>query len=124
MRSSVAASPLAPWIARELAPGPDATTDDELLDYIHRCHNTVYHPVGTVRMGAPDDELSPLDPELRVKGVAGLRVADASVFPEHTTVNPNLTVMLVGERCAELIRSAASAKAREARRLTPRTVFV
>ena len=56
-------------------------------------------------MGAVDDPLSPLDPELRVKGVAGLRVADASVFPEHTTVNPNITVMMVGERCAELVRA-------------------
>ncbi|MFD3637602.1 GMC oxidoreductase, partial [Streptomyces sp. NPDC058664] len=56
-----------------------------------------------VRMGAVDDPMSPLDPELRVKGVKGLRVADASVFPEHTTVNPNITVMLVGERCAELV---------------------
>ena len=104
-REIAAAEPLASWIARELYPGPATTSDAELADYITRTHNTVYHPVGTVRMGPPDDELSPLDPELRVKGIAGLRVADASVFPEHTTVNPNLTVMLVGERCAELVRA-------------------
>lgn len=107
-REIAAAEPLATWVARELYPGPAAASDAELADYITRTHNTVYHPVGTVRMGAPDDELSPLDPELRVKGVAGLRVADASVFPEHTTVNPNLTVMLVGERCAELVRADSS----------------
>jgi choline oxidase len=47
-----------------------------------------------------------LDPELRVKGVAGLRVADASVMPEHVTVNPNITVMMIGERCADLIKAA------------------
>jgi choline oxidase len=62
--------------------------------------------VGTVRMGAYDDDMSPLDPELRVKGVTGLRVADASVMPEHVTVNPNITVMMIGERCADLIKAA------------------
>ena len=102
-REIAAAPPLADWVARELYPGPDTDSDAELADYIRRTHNTVYHPVGTVRMGAPDDPASPLDPELRVKGVDGLRVADASVFPAHTTVNPNITVMLVGERCAELV---------------------
>ncbi|MDF0532253.1 GMC family oxidoreductase N-terminal domain-containing protein [Tsukamurella sp. 8F] len=102
-REIASATPLSGWIERELYPGPGTQSDAELADYIRRTHNTVYHPVGTVRMGAPEDPLSPLDPQLRVKGVDGLRVADASVFPEHTTVNPNLTVMLVGERCAELV---------------------
>ena len=50
--------------------------------------------------------MSPLDPELRVKGVTGLRVADAFVMPEHLTVNPNITVMMIGERCADLIRAS------------------
>jgi choline oxidase len=59
-------------------------------------------------MGPPDDDMSPLDPELRVKGVTGLRVADASVMPEHVTVNPNITVMMIGERCADLIRADLS----------------
>src|SRR6476620_4439606 len=56
-------------------------------------------------MGPVSDDMSPLDPELRVKGVTGLRVADASVMPEHVTVNPNITVMMIGERCADLIRA-------------------
>ncbi|CAM3766664.1 GMC family oxidoreductase [Tsukamurella ocularis] len=105
-REIAEAGPLKDWIERELYPGPGAQTDAELADYIRRTHNTVYHPAGTVRMGAADDPMSPLDPELRVKGTAGLRVADASVFPEHTTVNPNITVMLVGERCAELVSAS------------------
>ena len=91
------------------SPGVEAQTDEELRDYIRKTHNTVYHPVGTVRMGAADDGMSPLDPELRVKGVTGLRVADASVMPEHVTVNPNITVMMIGERCADLIRAELSA---------------
>jgi choline oxidase len=49
--------------------------------------------------------MSPLDARLRVKGVTGLRVADASVMPEHVTVNPNITVMMIGERCADLIKA-------------------
>ncbi|TQS40919.1 GMC family oxidoreductase [Cryptosporangium phraense] len=101
---TIAAQPaLAGWVARELAPGPDAVTDDELLDYVHKTHNTVYHPSCTAQMGR--DASSVLDPQLRVRGVEGLRVADASVMPSLTTVNPNLTVMMIGERCADLIRS-------------------
>lgn len=108
-RRIVSQPAMADWAGAELYPGPDVQTDDEIADYIKRTHNTVYHPAGTVRMGAPDDDSSPLDPELRVKGVAGLRVADASVMPELTTVNPNITTMMIGERCADLIKSAARA---------------
>jgi choline oxidase len=59
-------------------------------------------------MGAVDDVLAPLDPELRVKGVTGLRVADASVMPALVTVNPNITTMMIGERCADLVKAARS----------------
>jgi choline oxidase len=105
-REIASAAPLSDWVARELYPGAQTQSDAELADYIRRTHNTVYHPAGTVRMGAPDDPMSPLDPQLRVKGVDGLRVADEPTFPAHTTVNPNITVMLVGERCAELVAGA------------------
>ncbi|MGX1776041.1 GMC family oxidoreductase [Nocardia brasiliensis] len=98
-------SPLRPWIARELAPGPEATTDDELLSYIHATHNTVYHPAATARMGAPEDPMAVLDPELRVKGVSRLRVVDASAMPKLPAVNPNITVMAMAEKCADLIRA-------------------
>ncbi|GAB3160764.1 GMC family oxidoreductase N-terminal domain-containing protein [Myceligenerans halotolerans] len=101
---TIAAQPaMAEWTGRELFPGPDVRTDEEIADYLSRTHNTVYHPTGSVRMGAEDDDSSPLDPRLRVKGVTGLRVADASVMPEITTVNPNITVMMIGERCADFI---------------------
>ncbi|BBY30465.1 GMC family oxidoreductase [Mycolicibacterium sediminis] len=105
-RDIAAQSPLAEWVARELAPGPDATTDDELLDYVHQCHNTVYHPAATARMGAADDPMAVLDPQLRVKGVSRLRVVDASAMPKLPAVNPNITVMTMAEKCAELIRNA------------------
>jgi choline dehydrogenase len=96
--------PLRSWIARELAPGPDATTDADLIDYMHRTHNTVYHPAGTARMGAVDDPMAVLDPELRVKGVDRLRVVDASAMPKLPAVNPNITVMTMAEKCADLVR--------------------
>ncbi len=105
-REIVARPEMAEWAGKELYPGEAIQSDEEITDYIRRTHNTVYHPAGTVRMGASDDDLSPLDPELRVKGVTGLRVADASVMPELTTVNPNITTMMIGERCAELVKEA------------------
>ncbi|WP_280406059.1 GMC family oxidoreductase [Nocardia brasiliensis] len=104
-RSIAEQSPLRPWIARELAPGPEATTDNELLSYIHATHNTVYHPAATARMGAPEDPMAVLDPELRVKGVSRLRVVDASAMPKLPAVNPNITVMAMAEKCADLIRA-------------------
>ncbi len=97
-------APLAAWVGRELAPGPDATTDDELLDYIHQCHNTVYHPAATARMGSVTDPMAVLDPQLRVKGTSRLRVVDASAMPKLPAVNPNITVMTMAEKCADLIR--------------------
>ncbi|AWB81366.1 choline oxidase [Corynebacterium yudongzhengii] len=90
-------------VKRELAPGPEVKTDKEIAAYVAKTHNTVYHPAGTVRMGSLDDDMSPLDPELRVKGVTGLRVADASVMPQLTAVNPNITCYVIGERAAQLI---------------------
>ncbi|GAB3559335.1 GMC family oxidoreductase [Spelaeicoccus albus] len=107
-REIVSQPAMAEWAGRELYPGPGVQTDEEIADYIAKTHNTVYHPAGTVRMGAADDAGSPLDPQLRVKGVTGLRVADASVMPELTTVNPNITTMMIGERCSDLIKEAAS----------------
>ena len=104
-REIVAQDAMSEWAGEELFPGKDVQTDEQIADYITRTHNTVYHPVGTVRMGAPDDEMSPLDPQLRVKGVNRLRVVDASAMPEITTVNPNITVMMMGEKCAEMIKN-------------------
>ena len=103
-RQIVAQPEMSEWAGQELYPGQDVQSDEEIADYVTRTHNTVYHPAGTVRMGADRDAMSPLDARLRVKGVQGLRVADASVMPELTTVNPNITTMMIGERCADLIR--------------------
>ncbi len=103
-REIMAQPAMAEWAGEELAPGVDAQTDEQLAEYIKQTHNTVYHPVGTVAMGPASDPLTPIDPQLRVKGVNRLRVADASAMPEIVTVNPNITVMMMGEKCAEMIR--------------------
>ncbi|MFI9051535.1 GMC family oxidoreductase [Streptomyces sp. NPDC053427] len=105
-REIISQSPMASWAGTELAPGAAARSDADLLDYIRTTHNTVYHPACTVQMGAANDPAAPLDPQLRVKGVTGLRVADGSVMPLLTTVNPCITTMMIGEKCADLIRGA------------------
>jgi len=100
----VAAQPaLAPWYGREVAPGPALQSDEELGRYVRLTSNTVYHPAGSCRMGAANDNDAVVDPALRVRGVGRLRVADASVFPTMIGVNLCMTVMMIGEKCAELV---------------------
>lgn len=91
------------WVMRELAPGLAVQSDADLSEYARRTANTVYHPAGTCRMGATDDPLAVVDPQLRVRGMRKLRVADASIFPSMIGVNPCLTCMMIGERCAAFI---------------------
>jgi choline dehydrogenase len=97
---------LKPWVAKELAPGPDVVTDDELLDYIHKTHNTVYHPSSTAKMGADTDPMAVCDPQLRVRGVQGLRIADGSVMPFLPAINPCITTMMIGEKCAAMMKES------------------
>lgn len=102
---TIAAQPaLQRWIKRELAPGSQVQDERELSEYARRTANTVYHPAGTCRMGARDHPLTVVDPQLRVKGVHRLRVADASIFPTMISVNPCITCMMIGEKCADLLK--------------------
>ncbi|KAF2500609.1 glucose-methanol-choline oxidoreductase-like protein [Lophium mytilinum] len=96
--------PFKHWLKREVAPGPKLQTDEELSEYGRRVAHTVYHPAGTTKMGdVQKDPLAVVDAQLKVKGLEGVRIADAGVFPEMPTINPMLTVLGVGERAAELI---------------------
>lgn len=102
--------PLKKWLKREVCPGPKVQTDAELSEYGRKSGNTVYHPCGTAKIGDIDnDPMAVVDPELRVKGISKLRVADASVFPLIPSVNLMLTVLAVGERAAELLIEKDSA---------------
>jgi len=96
--------PFKSMLRREVAPGPDLRTDEELSRYGRAAHHTVYHPSGTCRMGAADDELAVVDPELRVRGVEGLSIADGSIFPSMPTVNPMVGTFMIGEKAADMIR--------------------
>lgn len=95
LRRIAATEPLKALIAEELRPGPDAVTDDELIHDFRQRSGTVYHPSCTCRMG-PDPRTSVVDPDLRVHGVKGLRVCDASVFPTLPGGNTNAPAILVG----------------------------
>ena len=97
------------WVGRELAPGPGLQNDEELSEYARRTANTVYHPAGTCRMGTADDLLAVVDPELRVRGVGRLRVADASIFPTMIGTNPCMTCTMIGEKCAVLAAGESEA---------------
>jgi choline oxidase len=97
-------APLADWIEREIQPGPDVQSDEDLAEYARNTAYTAYHPSGTCRMGAADDPDVVVDPQLRVRGVGKLRVADGSIFPTLPGCNPNITCMMVGEKAADLIR--------------------
>ncbi len=87
----------------EVAPGPDCQSDEQWDAYIRETGYTVHHPVGTCKMGAADDATSVVDPELRVKGIRGLRVADASVMPTVIGGNTNAPCVMIGERAADFI---------------------
>ncbi|GAA3092669.1 choline dehydrogenase-like flavoprotein [Kribbella aluminosa] len=101
-RRIAAEEPMRSWITREVFPGKDVEGND--LSTVQRAvHQTVYHVSGTCHIGPTSDPTAVVDPHLRVNGVQGLRVADASVFPTLTAVNPVVTVMLVAERAAALI---------------------
>lgn len=108
--------PFSTWLKREVAPGPHVTSDADLSRYARRAAHTVYHPAGTTKMGdLALDGMAVVDCELRVRGLKGVRVADAGVFPEMPSVNPMLTVLAVGERCAEMVAEEAGWRGTRAR---------
>jgi choline dehydrogenase len=101
VREAAAGSAMAPLGAAEVWPGPDVRDSAALRGYIRHAVGSYYHPAGTCRMGT--DPGAVVDPQLRVRGVAGLRVADASVMPVIPNAHPNATVLAIAERAADLI---------------------
>jgi choline dehydrogenase len=89
-------------VSEEYQPGSSVTTDEQLLQHAKNTGNTVFHPTSTCKMGI--DPMAVVDPELRVYGLEGLRVVDASVMPTVISGNTNAATIMIGEKAADLVR--------------------
>ncbi len=105
-RAIMTAPAMAPLQVTEIAPGTDKESDDEILDWVRKVAETTYHPVGTCRMGS--DALAVVDARLRVHGIDGLRVADASIMPTLTSGNTNAPSIMIGEKAADVVLKQAA----------------
>jgi choline dehydrogenase len=93
---------------REILPGPEIVTDEQLFAHIRDYGTTIYHPVGTCRMG--HDAMAVVDERLRVHGIGGLRVVDASIMPTITSGNTNAPTVMIAEKAADMIRAERKAE--------------
>jgi choline dehydrogenase len=89
--------------AKEFRPGPSFNSDEELLKQIGEIATTIFHPVGTCKMGKPDDPMAVVDSDLKVFGLSGLRVVDASVMPTITSGNTAAPTMMIAQKIADKI---------------------
>jgi choline dehydrogenase-like flavoprotein len=104
-RRIAAAPSLASYREREYLPGEQTQSDDALREAIRRQAQTLYHPVGTCKMGA--DPMAVVNDRLQVHGIDGLRVADASIMPTIVNANTNIPSIVIGEKAADLIRNSS-----------------
>jgi choline dehydrogenase len=104
VRRMLSTPELAPYVDRETLPGPDVTTDDELLDFARRNGSTAYHLIGTARMGPATDPTAVVNDHLLVHGMEALRVVDASIMPSMPSANTYATTLMIAERASDLIR--------------------
>lgn len=102
-RELLASEPLSKIVRVEIAPGSAATSDDIIASFCRQATFTNYHPVGSCRMGRPDDPMAVVDPQLRVRGVSGLRICDASVMPRIPGANTNAPTMAIADKCVDLM---------------------
>jgi len=107
VRRMAQTAPVKNFVAAELKPGIGVESDDALDAYIRATAATAHHPLGTCKMGPDRDPTAVVDPELRVRGVAGLRVVDASVMPDLVGGNINAPVIMIAEKAADMIRGRA-----------------
>lgn len=103
-RKMVETETLKPYVVSEIAPGAGTVDDEALLDYARRTGATLYHPVGTCKMGT--DERAVVDPALRVRGIGGLRVVDGSVMPRLISGNTNVPIIMIAEKASDMIVAA------------------
>ncbi|NCF29466.1 MAG: choline dehydrogenase [Gammaproteobacteria bacterium] len=100
-RKIIAIPAMKSYVRREVLPGPDVNSDEEMLEYIREYGSTIFHPTSTCRMG--QDDMAVVDERLRVRGVEALRVADASVMPTVVSGNTNASCVMIGEKAADMI---------------------
>jgi len=100
--------PLSPYFDGEEFPGPDVQSDDELMDAAKIRATTTFHPMGTCRMGPETDKSTVVDDELKVHGLTGLRVVDASIMPRMPSANLNAAVIMIAEKASDMILGRAS----------------
>ena len=100
---------MSPYIEAEHEPGTACASDDDLLDYVRRRGSTVYHPTSTCRMG--EDATAVVDARLRVRGIASLRIVDASIMPALVSGNTNAATVMIAEKGADMILQDAGATA-------------
>jgi choline dehydrogenase len=96
---------LKPFVVEEIMPGANVTDEAGLKDYLRATGVSNLHPVGTCRMGHESDSV--VDPQLKVHGIESLRVADASIMPQIVAGNTNAPSIMIGEKCADMVRAAA-----------------
>lgn len=106
-RRIVTAQPFSNYVEKEVWPGAERQSDDALLEHAMQTGNTAYHPVGTCRMGPASNKDTVVDQHLRVHGIKGLRVADASIMPTIPSANVNAGSLMIGERAADFLISSA-----------------
>ncbi|MGB2219825.1 MAG: choline dehydrogenase [Henriciella sp.] len=111
VRDICAQPAFSPIIGPEMMPGPDVQSDADIDAFVRQRGETIYHPVGTVSMGTQDS--APLDTELRVRGILGLRVVDASVMPALIGGNTNAPTIMIAEKAADMIRGRDALKPAE-----------
>jgi choline dehydrogenase len=104
-RDIAAASPMRDVIAEETMPGPQVQSDEAILEMIRNTGIPTQHMVGTCKMG--NDAMAVVDERLRVHGIAGLRIADASVMPTIVSGNTSVPCMMIGEKCADMVLADA-----------------
>ena len=114
LREVAAQAAFDPYRGAEFAPGEAVKTDAEIDAWVRRTAETIYHPVGTCRMGAAGDPMGVVDAELKVQGLAGLRVVDASVMPTLVGGNTNAPTIMIAEKAADMIRGRAALTPQEA----------